>query len=577
MLQGKVLVAQGGGPTAVINQSLAGAVLESRKFRNVSLVYGALHGVRGIVDENFVDLTQETTHNLEAIADTPSSALGSTRDKPDLKYCQEIFKVLQAHEIRYFFYIGGNDSSDTVRIVAEEAHKAKHPIRCIHIPKTIDNDLVLNDHTPAAPTSAPSTPSPRPDDHAPEKPTELYQAATPAEYDRAITDARKMAHKVESDFNVHFATIETPHFLIFTDWDPQEYQFLKTNFEDAYKAVTEQFNIPYSDNVFIGKLPVLMFARFADYAHFTDSIGFYGKKVDRSLRGYYEGSSDGSGRMVMYKPAGEDIQQAELQWAHAVVHEFTHAFVARYHSNARVPRWLNEGVAEVIAAQHFPFEGTYPFAKRMAAEHRSAGTLFDDKVNAHRRLVSGHADDGPVSDRTEQRRFLKNVRRDQIGHGRRSSVAEILRSRLSIADEHLAESHVKKPIMSQVPLVNDPFAALGLPRQFDVDATALATARDQTGNIDAFNVLSDPRQRAEALMTFISGPTAAKYVGTPLGFSDEIAQAQGDPGRLAAIKAERWNNVAHLFPQLLGFDKAPTQTGRARMMRAELNAIDSMK
>jgi 6-phosphofructokinase 1 len=154
VLQGKVLVAQGGGPTAVINQSLAGAVLESRKFRNVSQVYGALHGVRGIVDENFVDLTQETTHNLEAVACTPSSALGSTRDKPDLKYCQEIFKVLKAHEIRYFFYIGGNDSSDTVRIVAEEAEKAQHPIRCIHIPKTIDNDLVLNDHTPGFPSAA---------------------------------------------------------------------------------------------------------------------------------------------------------------------------------------------------------------------------------------------------------------------------------------------------------------------------------------------------------------------------------------------------------------------------------------
>ena len=150
----KILVAQGGGPTAVINQSLVGAVLESRKFRNVSLVYGALHGVRGIVDEDFVDLTQETTHNLEMVGETPSSALGSTRDKPDLKYCHEIFEVLKAHEIRYFFYIGGNDSSDTVRIVAEEAQKADHPIRCIHIPKTIDNDVVLNDHTPGFPSAA---------------------------------------------------------------------------------------------------------------------------------------------------------------------------------------------------------------------------------------------------------------------------------------------------------------------------------------------------------------------------------------------------------------------------------------
>ncbi|MBI3095601.1 MAG: 6-phosphofructokinase [Rhodocyclales bacterium] len=154
MPQGKVLVAQGGGPTAVINQSMAGVVLEARKFRNVELVYGAYHGVSGIIDEEFLDLTQETSHNIEMVANTPSSALGSTRDKPDLKYCQEIFKVLKAHGIGYFFYIGGNDSSDTVRIVSEEARRANYALRCIHIPKTIDNDLVGNDHTPGFPSAA---------------------------------------------------------------------------------------------------------------------------------------------------------------------------------------------------------------------------------------------------------------------------------------------------------------------------------------------------------------------------------------------------------------------------------------
>ena len=151
---GKVLVAQGGGPTAVINQSMAGVVLEARKFRNVELVYGAYHGVSGIINEEFLDLTQETSHNIEMVADTPSSALGSTRDKPDLRYCQEIFKVLKAHGIGYFFYIGGNDSSDTVRIVSEEARRADYALRCIHIPKTIDNDLVGNDHTPGFPSAA---------------------------------------------------------------------------------------------------------------------------------------------------------------------------------------------------------------------------------------------------------------------------------------------------------------------------------------------------------------------------------------------------------------------------------------
>ncbi len=154
MLHGKVLVAQGGGPTAVINESMVGVVLEARKFKSVNLVYGAYHGVRGIVNEEFLDLTQETTHNLEMVAKTPSSALGSTRDKPDAKYCHDIFEVLKAHEISSFFYIGGNDSSDTSRIVAEEARKARYPLRCIHIPKTIDNDLVINDHTPGFPSAA---------------------------------------------------------------------------------------------------------------------------------------------------------------------------------------------------------------------------------------------------------------------------------------------------------------------------------------------------------------------------------------------------------------------------------------
>jgi 6-phosphofructokinase len=154
MSSGKILVAQGGGPTAVINQSMVGVALEARRFPQVTRVYGALHGVRGILNEEFVDLTQETVANLEQVAATPSSALGSTRDKPDLAYCQKILDVLRAHEIEHFFYIGGNDSSDTVRIVALEAQKAGYPLRCIHIPKTIDNDLVGNDHTPGFPSAA---------------------------------------------------------------------------------------------------------------------------------------------------------------------------------------------------------------------------------------------------------------------------------------------------------------------------------------------------------------------------------------------------------------------------------------
>src|SRR5690554_6499382 len=147
-VQGKVLIAQGGGPTAVINQSLVGAVLEARKYPQVTRIYGALNGVSGIINENFLDLTQETEHNLEMVANTSSSALMSTRDKLDEEYCKKMFKVMKAHDVRYFFYIGGNDSSDTVRIVSEEARKENYDLRAVHIPKTIDNDLMVNDHTP---------------------------------------------------------------------------------------------------------------------------------------------------------------------------------------------------------------------------------------------------------------------------------------------------------------------------------------------------------------------------------------------------------------------------------------------
>jgi len=147
-LEGKALVAQGGGPTAVINQSVVGVVVEARKYPWVTHVYGAIHGVRGIVDENFYDLTEATTHNLERVAQTPSAALLSTRDKPDVEYCKRIFEVCRAHGIRFFFYCGGNDSADTCRIVNEQAREAGYELRVIHVPKTIDNDLKVTDHCP---------------------------------------------------------------------------------------------------------------------------------------------------------------------------------------------------------------------------------------------------------------------------------------------------------------------------------------------------------------------------------------------------------------------------------------------
>ena len=147
-LEGRAVVAQGGGPTAVINQSLAGVVLEARKYPFITQVYGARFGVRGIVGGDFLDLSQATTHNMEMVGITPSSALGSTRDKPDAGYCQRMVEVFQGHGVRYFFYIGGNDSAETCRIVSSFAEQRGYDLRVIHIPKTIDNDILVTDHTP---------------------------------------------------------------------------------------------------------------------------------------------------------------------------------------------------------------------------------------------------------------------------------------------------------------------------------------------------------------------------------------------------------------------------------------------
>ncbi|MGA0333386.1 MAG: 6-phosphofructokinase [Kiritimatiellia bacterium] len=147
-LKGNMLIAQSGGPTAVINQTLVGAVLEARKHACIENVYGAKHGIQGILDEDFVNLGKETVANLEKVAQTPSSALGSVRKKPTEEDCAKIFEVLRKYNVRYFYYIGGNDSAETTHIINQAARKAKFDFRCFHLCKTIDNDLRQNDHTP---------------------------------------------------------------------------------------------------------------------------------------------------------------------------------------------------------------------------------------------------------------------------------------------------------------------------------------------------------------------------------------------------------------------------------------------
>ncbi len=147
-LTGKAIIAMGGGPTAVINQSLVGAVIQARQYPHITQFYGAFRGVEGLVEEQLINLSEATRHNMEMVARTPGAGIRSTRDKPDEEYCKRIFEVCKAHGINYFFYVGGNDSAETCRIVNHFAAEEGYEMRVMHIPKTIDNDLRVTDHCP---------------------------------------------------------------------------------------------------------------------------------------------------------------------------------------------------------------------------------------------------------------------------------------------------------------------------------------------------------------------------------------------------------------------------------------------
>lgn len=147
-LKGNAVVGQSGGPTAVINQSLVGVIQGAKKAGHIDELLGARHGVRGVINNDYIKLKAAPDELLERIALTPSSALGSTRDKPDAEYCHKIFANFKQNNVRFFFYIGGNDSADTARIVNDLAKTEGYELRTFHVPKTIDNDLRVHDHTP---------------------------------------------------------------------------------------------------------------------------------------------------------------------------------------------------------------------------------------------------------------------------------------------------------------------------------------------------------------------------------------------------------------------------------------------
>ena len=154
MLFRSVIVGQSGGPTSVINSSLAG-VFKAAKDNGVDKIYGMRNGIQGLLENKYVDLKEclKDGLDIELLKRTPSSYLGSCRFKlPEISENEQLFKdifaILEKLDVKYFFYIGGNDSMDTTKKLSEYAKSINSDIRFMGVPKTIDNDLAVTDHTP---------------------------------------------------------------------------------------------------------------------------------------------------------------------------------------------------------------------------------------------------------------------------------------------------------------------------------------------------------------------------------------------------------------------------------------------
>ncbi len=148
------LVAHGGGPTSVINASLAGLVEEARARHTFGKLYGARFGVSGLLEENLTDLLEEPSTLIQAIAQSPGSALGSSRLKLSDREYDRILDLLRKRDIQCFFYTGGNGSMQTALQLSQRAHQSGRNLQVIGIPKTIDNDLAVTDHTPGYASTA---------------------------------------------------------------------------------------------------------------------------------------------------------------------------------------------------------------------------------------------------------------------------------------------------------------------------------------------------------------------------------------------------------------------------------------
>ncbi|MEW6622859.1 MAG: 6-phosphofructokinase [Bacillota bacterium] len=147
-LKGNCLIAQSGGPTAVINNSICGLIKGSLRYNNIQNIYGSLFGIKGVFNEELIDLRQEKRETIDGLRFTPGPALGSCRHKIKDDDYERLLSLFKRYNIRYFFYVGGNDSMDTANKIHKLAQDTRYDLQVIGVPKTVDNDLSHTDHCP---------------------------------------------------------------------------------------------------------------------------------------------------------------------------------------------------------------------------------------------------------------------------------------------------------------------------------------------------------------------------------------------------------------------------------------------
>jgi hypothetical protein len=215
-------------------------------------------------------------------------------------------------------------------------------------------------------------------------PRARFARVSPGQAVRSIVRSQQLAQRVRDQLGIELAELSTPHFLVYTDCPAADHAYLTESVEAAYSLLSRHLAVPADENVFVGKLPVFVLAKRDDFVRFGQEVDDHA--VPDGMSGYYATGPQGMGHMALPQPGSEagkfGFGQSREMWRYVLTHEFCHAFFARYRTNRPLPRWINEGLAEVITQKQYARPGAARQARMKAEGEASVSIIFDDNVIA---------------------------------------------------------------------------------------------------------------------------------------------------------------------------------------------------